>query len=490
MSHLSSSLLSFFLFLLAAVSILVSAAPARFIHGHHGSGHHSTLQAAQRSQYVSKRLVARHEGHDSPSPDSNCTEVDEEDLATVVASGWYPGWTTDLLPVAEIPWSQYSQLTYAFALTKDDGTFDLDGKEDTLREFSKTAKAHDVDPFVSLGGYTGSRFFSTAVATPENRTAFVKEIVKLATDYELAGIDFDWEYPVGGGLSCNTNSPQDTDNFLALLRELKQDPVGKTLVLTAATHIAPFKDAAGTPSVDISPFAEVLDQIAIMAYDIQGAWSKEVGANAPLRANCPAGPDGSVAGAVASWTNAGFPAGKLVLGVAAYGRSFHPTVPVVDSSGNITTVNPTQDGKNVPFGEGENAENTNDTDVCGAPGGPSGVFSFSGLISRGFLDSKGAPAPGIAYIQDECTETPFVYDPVNNTMVSYDDTRSLAAKGQFIIENNMLGFAMWHIVGDTKDNLLTNALWESMGIMRPAEDGSEADNSDAGAEGTGKNEDC
>ena len=93
-----------------------------------------------------------------------------------------------------------------------------------------------------------------------------------------------------------------------------------------------------------------------MAYDIQGAWSKEVGANAPLRANCPAGPDGSVAGAVASWTNAGFPAGKLVLGVAAYGRSFHPTVPVVDSSGNITTINPAQSGESIPFGEGENAE--------------------------------------------------------------------------------------------------------------------------------------
>lgn len=410
----------------------------------------------------------------------------------MVASGWYPSWMKDRLPVAEIPWNQYSQLTFAFALLNDDGTLDLNGDEDTLREFSKTAKANNVDPYVSLGGYTGSRFFSPTVATPQNRTAFVKEIVKMATEYELVGIDFDWEYPVGGGLECNMNSPQDTDNFLALLRELKQDPVGKKLILTAATHIAPFRDATGTPSVDISLFAEVLDQIAIMAYDIHGGWSKEVGANAPLRQDCPAGRDGSVAGAVGAWTNAGFPAEKLVLGVAAYGRSFHPTASVIDTLGNITTVNPAQDGKNIPFGEGEDTAVIAETpvDVCGNPAGPSGVFSFSGLISAGFLTAEGAPASGIAYLQDDCTETPFIYRPADNIMISYDDTRSLAAKGKFIIENNMLGFAMWHIVGDTKNNLLTNALWQSMGIMRPETDGSDAGDSDAGAENTEENEDC
>lgn len=481
MSRLLSPLPSFVLLLLAVLPLFVSAAPARFVHGHHGSGHHSVLQAAQRSQYLSKRLVTRHEGHDS---DQNCTEVDEgvEEVGEpvpVVASGWYPAWLKERLPVAEIPWNQYSQLTFAFALLMDDGTLSLDGQEDTLREFSKTAKANNVDPYVSLGGYTGSRFFSPAVATPANRTALVKEIAKMAADYELAGIDFDWEYPNGGGLECNMKSPDDTANFLALLQELKQDPVGKTLTLTAATHIAPFHDAAGTPSSDISPFAQVLDQIAIMAYDIHGPWSKEVGANAPLRDDCPAGRDGSVAGAVGAWTAAGFPAEKLVLGVAAYGRAFHPTTPPVDAGGLISTVNPAHDGNDIPFGENESASTDFGTDVCGTPAGPSGVFSFAGLISAGFLTSEGAPGPGIAYVQDNCTETPFIYNPTSNVMISYDDTRSLGAKGKFIIDNNMLGFAMWHIAGDTKNNLLTNALWESIGIQN-ADD---ADAGDANTEG-------
>ncbi|KAH6900855.1 endochitinase [Coprinopsis sp. MPI-PUGE-AT-0042] len=453
--------------LLAALPLSVTAAPARLAHGSHHGSRHSILGAAQHGSYLSKRLVTpRHEGH---SEDQNCTDTDDGPgpvEVEVVASGWYASWEKANMPVADIPWQQYSQLTFAFALPLEDGTLSLGGEEATLQEFTKTARANNVDPYVSLGGYTGSRFFSPLVATPEKRAAFIQEIVKMATDYDLAGIDFDWEYPNGGGLECNMKSPDDTANFLALLQELKQDPVGKTLGLTAATHIAPFHDAAGTPSADVSAFAEVLDQIAIMAYDIHGPWSKEVGANAPLRDECPAGRDGSVTTAVEAWTSAGFPANKLILGVAAYGRAFHPTSDVVDAaSGSINVFNPPHDTANIPFGENEDEKTDFGNDVCGKPSGPSGVFTFNGLITAGLLTSEGGPLPNIASSYDNCTETPFLYNPETNTMISYDDTRSMAAKGAFIVEKNMLGFAVWHIAGDSRNNLLTGALWESMGII-------------------------
>jgi hypothetical protein len=125
-STTSSSLSSFVtsgLLLLAAFPIFVAAAPARFAHGHHVGSHHSVLQAAQHSSYLSKRLVsARHEGHEDQS-DQNCTDADTDpETGTdgglveveVVASGWYAGWDTNFT-VADIPWQQYSQLTFAFA---------------------------------------------------------------------------------------------------------------------------------------------------------------------------------------------------------------------------------------------------------------------------------------------------------------------------------------------------------------------------------------
>ncbi len=48
-----------------------------------------------------------------------------------------------------------------------------------------------VKALVSIGGWTGSLYYSANVATAENRTAFVKTVVDLATTYNLDGIDFE-----------------------------------------------------------------------------------------------------------------------------------------------------------------------------------------------------------------------------------------------------------------------------------------------------------
>lgn len=48
-----------------------------------------------------------------------------------------------------------------------------------------------VKALISVGGWTGSRFFSSAVASPENRTAFTKTLVDFANKFELDGLDFE-----------------------------------------------------------------------------------------------------------------------------------------------------------------------------------------------------------------------------------------------------------------------------------------------------------
>jgi chitinase len=44
---------------------------------------------------------------------------------------------------------------------------------------------------LSVGGWTGSRFFSTAVATDANRTAFAQAVMALVSQYNLDGIEFE-----------------------------------------------------------------------------------------------------------------------------------------------------------------------------------------------------------------------------------------------------------------------------------------------------------
>ena len=135
---------------------------------------------------------------------------------------------------------------------------------------------------------------------------------------------FSWEYPGNQGIGCNIVSANDTTNFLSFLQELRQDPVGKDMILTAATSSLPWHGPDGTPLTDVSGFAKVLDYIAIMNYDIWGSWSAAVGPNAPLNDTCAdaANQQGSAVSAVRAWHAAGIPLNQIVLGVASYGHSF------------------------------------------------------------------------------------------------------------------------------------------------------------------------
>ena len=45
---------------------------------------------------------------------------------------------------------------------------------------------------LTIGGWTGSQYFSSAVATEVNRTAFVKTVLNLVDKYDLDGLDFEY----------------------------------------------------------------------------------------------------------------------------------------------------------------------------------------------------------------------------------------------------------------------------------------------------------
>ena len=212
-----------------------------------------------------------------------------------------------------------------------------------------------------------------------------------------------WEFPNRQGLGCNTISKQDTPNFLLLLRELRAHPIGRRLILTAAVPIAPWSDPSDNPA-DISPFAQLLDYIAIMNYDIWGSWSPAVGPNAALNDTCapPQYQQGSAVSAIQAWTSVGLPRNQLVLGVASYGHSFLVNESVaLTEQGEIAAYprfEPTQP-------RGDSADDQPGVDVCGTKTGWGGIFNFWGLVEGKFLDARGLPLQGIHYRYDECSQT-------------------------------------------------------------------------------------
>ena len=266
-------------------------------------------------------------------------------------------------------------------------------------------------------------------------------------------------------MGCNLISPDDSKNFLDFLIALRAQ-VGDDFTLTAAAGITPFAGPDGTPMSDVSEFASALDWVAIMNYDVWGSWSPTSGPNAPLADACSPNPQGSATSAVKAWTDAGFPADQLVLGVAAYGHSFK-VAQAAALAGAGSTLNPYAafDKAAQPLGDSWDEVAPAGVDQCGNPtaGGPSGIFDFWGLIEGGFLTANGTAADGIAYRFDECSQTPYVYKPDTQVMVSYDDARSFAAKGKFINDQGLLGFAMWEAAGDS-DDILLDAISDAIGI--------------------------
>lgn len=88
---------------------------------------------------------------------------------------------------------------------------------------------------------------------------------------------FSWEYPNNQGIGCNVVSTSDTANFLTLLQELRASPsLPKNATLSAAVGLTPFMGADSTPSKDVSQFAQVLDYIAIMNYDVWGRFVSSI----------------------------------------------------------------------------------------------------------------------------------------------------------------------------------------------------------------------
>ncbi|PPQ64866.1 hypothetical protein CVT26_002584 [Gymnopilus dilepis] len=376
-----------------------------------------------------------------------------------VAAAWFAGFHANLgFPPSKVSWSKYTHLTYSFAETSPNvRSLNLSGSDPAaLPQFVSEAHKNGVKALVSIGGWTGSRFYSSDVGSATNRTAFVETVLDFAEKYDLDGLDFDWETPGAQGIGCNVVNSQDTAHLLSFLQELRQHPKGSKLILTAAVGLTPFLGPDSNSISNVTDFAAVLDWVAIMDYDVWGPWSSTVGPNAPLDDTCaaPENQVGSAVRAVEAWTKAGMPAHQIVLGVAAYGHSF--TVPSTEAfvSGSKTELvaYPPFNASDPPVGDAW--DDPAGLDECGNFQEPGGDVDFWGLVQEGYLNTDGTPKEGIAYRFDSCSQTPYAYNLTSQIMVSFDNAQSFAAKGKFIVDKKLRGFAMWEAGGDYKDILL------------------------------------
>ncbi|GAA6063502.1 hypothetical protein JCM10212_004764 [Sporobolomyces blumeae] len=362
---------------------------------------------------------------------------------------------------SNVDWKSGDIAYYFVTITTSTGFEIPEGQSiSDLQEFVSTTKAKGARPVFSVGGWSGSLHFSNLVETDAKRQAFAKELADFMDKYGFVGIDLDWEYPNGAGIGCNAISSQDSANFVLFLKELRQ-VVGSKNLLTAAVSVNGINGPDGSALSSFSEYGSLLDYINLMTYDISGSFSPITGPNAPLR-TCKS--DTSVQDAVALWTNRGFPAERILLGIPAYAVSF-----TTDSStlakteiGSYSSQIYQEWTKQTPMGAPGDS-NAAYTDVCGTTSsGYSGQWQFNELISNGLLSEDGLTGMGgYERIFDQCSQTPFLFNSAKKQMIVYDDAKSAGLKAAFARSQGLggvmifdtRGFAGTDVVSSIRENL-------------------------------------
>ncbi|TFK75793.1 glycoside hydrolase [Pluteus cervinus] len=373
------------------------------------------------------------------------TQASRAEVASKIRSaGYYTNWVSDWFPPETILWPLYDLILYAFLVL--DSSSNLTCGEDTncalLRRLIAAGHAHNVLVGMSIGGWSDSQYFSTALLTENSRKALAQQICVLVQTLGVDVVDIDWEYPGRAGRTSDF-LPQDSQDLLLFLRELGSC-LPANVLRTAAVSTIPFTGPDGALMKDLSPFAQELDFASIMAYDVF-APSSHPGPNAPLYDGCGNSSQrlASAAGGYSSWTSAGFPPGQLMLALAPYGTLSNSEDDSLQTRAD--DANPDNGYKVLPDSNNQ--------------------IYFRTLLSSGALtktDKGFTGASGFDRHFDKCSKTPYLVSKHAHQVVSFDDPNSIARKTVFIGATGMKGFIFWDISGDTDQGDLVQAAHKVM----------------------------
>lgn len=282
------------------------------------------------------------------------------------------------------------------------------------------AHAAGAEVWPSIGGWSLSTTFPKIAASSSAREKFANECISLIQDYDFDGIDIDWEYP---GFEEHQGTPADTQNFNLLLQEVRSKldahstVTGKKYGLSAAVSCDPVQIA----KYDVPYISNVLSEVNVMTYDFHGAWDTTTGVNAPLYPQGWGPADFDINSCVNNWIEAGTSASKINIGMPFYGRSF----------ATAKGLNETHTGA--------------DTSHWGADEGCPTYYNIKASLSQ------------MTTVRDEITKTPYAYFS-SGGMVSYDDTKSICEKTEYILDNSLNGMIIWELSGDLMNDLTTPLL--------------------------------
>ena len=297
-------------------------------------------------------------------------------------------------------------MIYSFLKLKNDTlTFRDSIQQQTVIQLVELKKEHpQLKIMVSVGGWGGCEPCSGIFDTAAHRNTFVQTAAQLLRDYNIDGLDLDWEYPAIEGYPGHQYLQQDKNNFTSLVKELRA-AVGKEKLLSfAAGGFTQYLER----SIDWNEVVPQIDFINLMTYDLVGGYSKITGHHTALSAYRP-GQESTEK--CVNWLIAKKqPADKLIIGAAFYGRVWQN---VADTNHGLYQ---------------------------------SGDF-LQGISYKNF-ETYFSDTSGFTYYWDKKSQAPYQYNKSKNLFATFDDPKSIEAKTKFVRRKKLGGVMFWELSDD------------------------------------------
>ena len=315
--------------------------------------------------------------------------------------------------IRQYPIDKLTHIIYSFLkLQHDTLGFRNDDQRRSLEQLVELKKTYpQLKIMVSIGGWGGCAPCSDLFASVEHRTMFAKTTVALFRQYDIDGLDLDWEYPAIEGYPGHKWDRADKNNFTELVRALRNEMKNEFLLTFAAGGFIKYLEE----SVDWDAVMPLVDFVNLMTYDLVNGYSKVTGHHTLLYHQQQE--QESTQKCVEWLINKKVEPAKLIIGAAFYARVW------------------------------ENVEHTNN-----------GLYQpgkFLRSVQYKDFSSYFADSSGFTYYWDKKAKAPYRYSVSKKLFATFDDKRSLEAKTKFIKKKKLGGIMFWELSEDEpKDGLV------------------------------------
>ena len=337
---------------------------------------------------------------------------------------------------SEIPVGKLTHIIFSFTEVIDNKlAFRRPESGERLKELIKQKQRNPgLKVMVACGGWGGSGGFSDMSASADTREVFVQSVIDFINEYEIDGLDIDWEYPGLPGIG-NPYRPEDKENFTALMKDLREamDATGRKLTLTfAAAGWDKFFDNIETEKVML--YADYMNLMTydfvggnqpytthhtnlgkIILDDLEGTAYLEFINDSIINKGEPDWHPRSIESIVNYCNGLGVDNEQMVIGAAFYGKSWK-----VETTSNNGLFQPTK-------------------------GSQTGSHSYADI--RDSMENKN----GYKVYRDEEAKAPYIFNLDDCLFITFDDTLSVKLKARFAMDNNLGGIMFWEQSQDTKD---------------------------------------